>query len=246
MGGPPFFVGDYDRALARLEFARKYLIYPPAEYLNIHRMLTLAQMGRLDEAKDLAFRTLRRVDDESKREHHVALTVLGTVAMLQKQFDVAQDYHRRLVSISPDSKHFQFKDLAQIYMEMGELGAAMDMINECLRLLNNPDYVNKLSGQTNFVSNLLGQAEAEKAWVLAAQSYHKEARILLHESASKVTNDYPALLAEYHEYVGRAYRAMNNLDEARRHLQKASELDPQGITGAEARDILATLDGGAT
>ncbi|MCI0710489.1 MAG: hypothetical protein L0154_10045 [Chloroflexi bacterium] len=240
-----FLRGDFALALRRLNFAERYMVFASREYMTIQRLIILAAMLRLDEARELALRTIRRVDDETEEQHRVALLILGEIAHIEKQYEVALDYFTRLIEMKANFLHINHKELAVLRLKLGQPEKALESVNQSLDLLNDTSYRQEVfKDDTSDAEKAVGRTMATKAWILAARGHVEEVESLLQNAIIKVENDHPPLLAEFHLYAGRAYHAMNNLAEAR-HLQKAAELDPQGITGAEAREILATLDSGA-
>lgn len=239
---PALLNGNHQLSLKRLNFAEKYLILSSRSYLNMQRLLHLEHKGQFEETRDLALRTLQRVDDETNIEYELALVALGDVAQFRKQYDVALDYYRRAV-FSGNHEDLPLKELAVSYMKMGKPYEALNMIDESLALLNDPTHRAKLVQKNNYIRKTQGRAEAVKAWVLASLGHYGEATELLKQAEINIEGDYPLYRAIFHLYAGRAYKAMNDLVEARLHLQQASELDWQGIVGGEAREILAEMFG---
>jgi Flp pilus assembly protein TadD len=204
--------GDIPGALASGEKAMK-LNPADNEAIVIYTRALLAS-GNVDQAVD----SWQRWTEDHPKDAQ-ADAVLGSLLESKGDREKATIYYKKALQIQPEQA-VAANNLAYIMIESGQnIDVALSLAQTARRLLpNSPSSADTL------------------AWAYYHKASYLSARDLLEDSLKTAPGNSSL---QYH--LGMTYLKLDDKTNASLHLKKASELDPKGPTGDDARKALATV-----
>ena len=174
---------------------------------------------------------------------------LALVYMGDQRFDDAVAAYRKGIELDPNNWQM-YKDLGQLYTQIGDLGAAETTYKTALPLMRNNHYIiakhlAEVYAQQSELADALQKMEAEGILTFGtlnavAQMYHKQGELekasTLYKKAFKMTTDEGAH-SRIAEALVRIYREKGRLEEI---LKKAKEVDtPAAEIDIQLQKVLA-------
>jgi tetratricopeptide (TPR) repeat protein len=223
--------GEYAVSLQKTE-ALKDGFSKTAEYC-FFRGTMLHHLGRLSEAEASLRAGLPLETNE--RQRALAYNTLASVLMDQERYPESIAFFENAGRAWPDRGSNQ-RGIAEVWLrQRRELSEALDHARRAVEIDRAATGMKKEA-----LDQRLGEDLAVLAWAVAANSgdAHEVESLLTEAFALSGTKTKP-ILAQLHYYAGRAYAALKDTQNSQTHFRQAAEIDPQGIFGGFARELLS-------
>jgi len=223
--------GDYALSLEKAE-GLKDGFTKTAEYC-FYRGSMLHHLGRLSEAEASLRAGLPLETNE--RQRALVYNTLASVLMDQERYPESIAFFENAGRAWPDRGSNQ-RGIAEVWLRQGrELSEALDHARRAVEIDRAATGMKKEA-----LDQRLGEDLAVLAWAVAANSGDaQEVEPLLTEAFTLCGTNTKPIVAQLHYYAGRAHAALKDEQNSQMHFRQTAEIDPQGIFGRFARELLS-------
>jgi len=224
--------GEYEAALRHVEGLREVEFLRAPYYF--FRGSLLHQLGKLEEA-EASLRQGLPLEKDAKQRALVCNTI-GSVLLDQQRFREALSFKELAVQICPE-RGSNLRGVAEVWLFQGlETAKALSYAKQAVDIDRN-----ERSASRDVSDMRLGEDLVVLAWAMALDSgYALTPEPLLSEALPMciATNSKP-ILAHFHYYAGKTYRALESGEKALENFVRATQIDRQGRYGRLARSEIS-------
>ncbi len=223
----PRMVGDYERALQRVNFLSRYIYSFNAMVQQALTAEILFYQGKFSEAEAIYRQQIIDTPEKGSMPPKAEVEKLGWALLYQEKYEEAKDVFLGLLEL--DARW------AGAYAGLAELYLLQDQ---------NPKEAQWLAEKATKLKSSRGQAHfwGTYAWALSRNRHHNEANeaaettLRLATSQKSNPRKAPSLF-----HLGTLRREQGDLDTANTYFQQVVALDPQGYFGQRADQVLKTI-----